>query len=143
MSWALSTREHNTKTIWALDALLHIALPLTCIILFITHPTGQHAAVYASYWLIPMALWALRTANYTPANAWLAVSTNALQSTFIAHAVGSIVWLYTVQMSAGHWLALIPVVAVERLLITGMSVLALQVMVTVAKTAIKAVPKQQ
>jgi len=143
ISWGLSTAEYKTKTILVLDALLHVALPLTCIILFITNPTGHQAAVYTSYWLIPMALWVLRIANYAPANSWLAISGNALQSTFIAHAVGSIIWLYAVPMSASHWLALIPVVAVERLLIAGMSILALQAMVTAANTTTKAVPTQQ
>jgi hypothetical protein len=138
MSWALNTTEHKTKTTWTLDALLHIALPLTCIILFITNPAGKQAAPYASYWLIPIALWTLRILNLTPTNTWFATSLNALQSTFIAHAVGSIIWLYVVPMSANQWLALIPVVAIERLLIAGMSVLALQAMVAIAQTATKA-----
>ncbi len=44
---------------------------------------------------------------------------HALASTFIAHAVGSVIWLYTVPMVASAWLALIPIVACERLLYTA------------------------
>ena len=41
---------------------------------------------------------------------------DALASTFIAHAVGSVIWLYTVPMTAAAWIALIPLVACERML---------------------------
>jgi hypothetical protein len=45
----------------------------------------------------------------------------SLGSTFTAHAVGSVIWLYTIPMTAGMWLALIPIVALERLCFaTGM-----------------------
>jgi len=40
---------------------------------------------------------------------------NVLGSTFVAHAVGSTIWLYTIGMNASVWNALIPIVALERL----------------------------
>src|SRR2546430_1999084 len=47
----------------------------------------------------------------------------ALGSAFIAHAVGSVIWLYTVGMTPAAWLGLIPVVFVERMLCAaGMTV---------------------
>lgn len=84
-----------------------IGLPLLCMILFLAHPTGLAAAPYALYWFIPMMI-AFRAHN----SMWH----HALASTFTAHAVGSVIWIYTVPMSASVWLALIPVVACERLL---------------------------
>jgi hypothetical protein len=46
-----------------------------------------------------------------------------LGSTFIAHAVGSTIWIYTVPMTAQMWLGLMPLVAIERLCFaTGMVV---------------------
>jgi hypothetical protein len=78
--------------------------------LFWVHPIGAQAWPYALYWLIPVVLYCLgnnKNNVYT-----------ALGSTFIAHAAGSIIWLYTVPMTSQQWLALIPVVAVERLIST-------------------------
>ncbi|HEV2601144.1 MAG TPA: hypothetical protein VGT41_02500 [Candidatus Babeliales bacterium] len=86
--------------------LVRLAVPVVCFALFVTHPVGMYAAPYAFYWFIPMILY------FTPnKNIFL----TALASTFTAHAVGSVIWLYTVPMSAAAWLALIPLVAVERL----------------------------
>jgi hypothetical protein len=90
------------------------ALPMACMALFWLHPVGYAAAPYALYWLIPVAVF------FVPSHH---LFLNALGSTFVAHAVGSVIWLYTVPMESSAWLALIPIVAVERLLCaTGMVV---------------------
>lgn len=78
---------------------------LLCIFLFICHPIGASAALYSLFWVIPIFC-----AFYLPQN----IFAKALSSTFIAHAVGSVIWLYTVPMSANQWLMLIPIVMVER-----------------------------
>ena len=88
-------------------------LPLVCMALFVLHPVGGSAAGYALYWLIPAAL-ALCTRN---------VVCDALISSFVAHAVGSVIWLYTVPMVASQWLGLIPVVPFERCAIAAGMVL--------------------
>jgi len=75
-------------------------------ILFIMHPVAGQAFAYSFYWLIPIALYALGNKSSF---------CRALSATFLAHAVGSIIWLYTVSMTSAQWLSLIPVVAVERL----------------------------
>jgi hypothetical protein len=96
---------------WQLPSRFYRAgLPLLCMILFLSHPTGIAAAPYAFFWFIPMLI-AFRTSN--------SIWHHALASTFIAHAVGSVIWIYTVPMSAAVWLALIPVVACERALYTA------------------------
>jgi len=103
------------------------ALPLVCMALFWLHPMGLAAGVYALYWLIPVIVFYSKSNNFF---------FNALGSTFVAHAVGSVIWLYTVPMAPAAWLALMPVVAVERLLFaTGMVVVR-----TVADTVVTRVP---
>lgn len=92
--------------------LVRAALPLTCMVLFWMHPTGFAAGVYALYWLIPVMIHFLSRKH---------IFFEALGSTFVAHAVGSVIWLYAMPMAPGVWFALIPVVAIERLLFaTGM-----------------------
>jgi hypothetical protein len=92
--------------------LIRVGLPLTCMMLFWAHPVGLAAGAYALYWLVPVAVHCLARKH---------VFFEALGSTFVAHAVGSVIWLYVMPMTSGVWLALIPVVAIERLLFaTGM-----------------------
>ncbi|MGE0207035.1 MAG: hypothetical protein AB7R69_04255 [Candidatus Babeliales bacterium] len=85
-----------------------LLLPLLCMVLFLVHPVGNQAWAYSLYWLIPVALY------------WFSqeyVVLHALANSFIMHAVGSVIWLYCVPMSAEHFMALIPVVLVERMII--------------------------
>ena len=93
---------------WATSGKIVKVLPaVICMILFLSHPVGAQAAIYSLFWLIPVyvTLWA-------PANLF----NTALASTFTAHAVGSVIWLYTVSMTPDQWLMLIPVVIAERLM---------------------------
>lgn len=93
---------------WATSNKIVKVIPaLACMMLFLVHPVGAQAALYSLFWLIPVyvTLWA-------PASLF----NTALASTFTAHAVGSVIWLYTVSMSPDQWLMLIPVVIAERLL---------------------------
>ncbi len=85
--------------------LIRLLVPIVCMMLFMLHPVGSAAWVYALYWLIPVALYLFDTKN---------LFAQALGSTFIAHAVGSVIWLYTVPMSVAAWYALIPIVVIER-----------------------------
>jgi len=86
---------------------------LVCMAAFIAHPVGQQAWIYSLYWLIPTIALAL------PSHLFL----RSLGATFTAHSIGSVVWLYAFPSTAAFWLALIPVVAFERLLFaSGISV---------------------
>lgn len=86
---------------------LSIILPILCMILFVMHPTGKQAWVYALYWVIPPLLWVMKD------TVWI----RALQASFVCHAIGSVVWLYTGDLSAGEWISLMPIVIVERAII--------------------------
>ena len=81
------------------------AVPIACMALFIAHPVGGQAWSYSLYWLVPAA------ALLLPQNLFL----RSLGSTFTAHAIGGIIWLYTLPSTPEMWIALIPVVAFERL----------------------------
>ncbi len=87
--------------------LIRLVLPIMCIMLFIAHPVGGQALLYSLYWLIPIILY------FIPHRS---LFLTALGSTFIAHAVGSVIWCYTVPMTVSMWMVLMPIVALERTL---------------------------
>lgn len=92
---------------WAFDnKIISLLIPLTCMVTFLIHPIGFAAAPYVLYWIIPMVLYFIKEKT---------IFTHSLSSTFIAHAVGSVIWLYLHPISPEFWLALIPLVAFERL----------------------------
>ena len=80
---------------------MQILVPVLCMALFGLHPVGSQAFAYTLYWLIPVTLYIMsslvnvlpRFQQFTP------IFLQALSSTFIAHAVGSVIWLYTVGMT--------------------------------------------
>jgi len=84
-----------------------LLVPICCMALFALNPIGAKAFAYCMLWLIPVAI--TLSNNST-------VFLTALSSTFIAHAIGSLIWLYTLPMPAQAWLNLIPVALVERVM---------------------------
>jgi len=93
---------------WAYPSLItRVLVPLACMMLFVTNPVGGQAFAYSLYWLIPVALYFVPKKN---------LFLTALGSTFVAHAVGSTIWIYAAPMAPAVWYALIPIVAVERIL---------------------------
>lgn len=98
---------------YAKGKFIQAAVPLACMALFMLHPIGAQAWFYSLYWLIPAIVLVL------PEHLFL----RSLGSTFAAHAIGSIVWLYLIPSTPAFWLALIPVVAFERLMFaSGISI---------------------
>ncbi len=83
---------------------LSTAVPIVCMALFMLHPVGAQVWFYSLYWVIPVA------AKFFPNRLFL----KSLGATFTAHAVGSTLFLYSIPTAPQLWLALIPVVAVER-----------------------------
>lgn len=82
-------------------------LPALAMILFCVHPVGGQAFYYSFYWVVPMIIYCIKQDS---------IYSRALSASFIAHAVGSIVWLYTGTISVEMWTALMPIVIVERLI---------------------------
>lgn len=93
---------------WATNHyVIRLLLPLVCMGLFMIHPVGSQVFVYSLYWLIPVVLY------FIPQRF---LFLQALGSTFVAHAVGSIIWLYTMPMTASLYIGLMPLVLCERIL---------------------------
>jgi hypothetical protein len=113
VSWVV--RAAHVPTIcatayWSFShAAIRILIPIVCMILFWLHPIGAQAWPYALYWFIPILVYIPSTKNN--------IFCTALGSTFVAHGVGSVITLYLMSaLTPAQWLALIPVVAVERLI---------------------------
>ena len=98
---------------------IRLFLPIVCMIAFMVHPVGAQAWVYALYWLIPVAL-------YFFPNKPLFLQ--AVSSSFIQHAVGSVIWLYCAQSTPALWYGLLPIVMIERLLFASGMVVAIHCM---------------
>ena len=96
-----------------------LVVPFACMILFVNHNVGQVAWCYSLYWLIPMGLY------FVPD----CLVARALTASFVAHGLGSVIWLYTTSIDASVWIALIPVVICERLLMAGGMVVVDDIMV--------------
>ncbi len=104
--------------------LIRCGLPLLAIGLFGLHPVGFKAMMYSLFWLIPTLI---------GAGVGKSFFAQALGATFTAHAVGSVIWLYTVPMVPADWLSLIPLVAVERLTFAAGMVVVHAIFVSLAK----------
>jgi len=89
------------------NKMIRVALPLFCMALFIAHPVGSTVFGYSFYWLIPVIVSMLSYRTFF---------LESLGSTFVAHAVGTVIWLYTVPMTTEQWMSLAAIVAGERLL---------------------------
>ena len=96
---------------WTVSSkIIRILAPTLCIALFVAHPIGHAVWGYSLYWLIPIIIAVMPHRS---------IFFKALATTFMAHAVGSVLWLYTISMPKEQWLALIPIVLFERFLLAG------------------------
>lgn len=92
---------------------LSIIVPLIAMAVFIAHPVGRQVWYFSLYWLIPIVV------RMLPDSVRGKLLLNSLGATFTAHAVGGAIWAWTIPMTPAAWIALIPVVAYERLLFAG------------------------
>lgn len=91
-----------------------LAVPLFCIMAFLTHPNGRQVPYYPlMFWLIPLVAYRFRNNLFM----------KSLGTTFTAHAVGGASWIWAFNLPPAVWNSLIPVVISERLLFaTGIAV---------------------
>ncbi|MBI5177501.1 hypothetical protein HY995_05450 [Candidatus Micrarchaeota archaeon] len=87
---------------------LSAIVPLAAIALFIAHPVGRQV------WYFPLIFWSIPVALklFFPEH----LLSKSLGSTLAAHAVGGVVWIYTLPTTPAFWTGLIPIVAYERTL---------------------------
>jgi hypothetical protein len=89
---------------------LNVIVPIIAIIAFISHPVGREVWFFTLFWTIPI-IGKLLPKKYSDN-----VLVKSYGATFAAHSVGGALWIWTIPMAAGQWIALIPVVFVERFL---------------------------
>jgi len=82
-----------------------LAIPAIAMIAFWLHPEGRGAWYYALYWLIPIIAYFWHDKF---------IFARALGTTFVAHSVGSVLFLYFFNLKAAVWIGLLPVVWKER-----------------------------
>ncbi len=82
-------------------------IPLIAMAAFIMHPIGGSVWYFSLYWLIPLLCYFFHDRS---------LLARSLGATFSAHAVGGALWIYAFNMPKPMWDALIPVVAMERVL---------------------------
>ncbi len=99
---AIALKKRDLKTF--------VVIPLLAMIMFCMHPVGNQAFYYSWYWFIPMGIYFFVKDT---------IYSRALAASFVAHAIGSVVWLYTGTLPAETWMALVPLVIVERLIIAA------------------------
>lgn len=83
----------------------HLAAALS-IILFVNHEVGYSVAWYSLFWLIPIICKSLGKNLFY----------DSLAATFTAHAVGTVIYLYTFETTSAFWITLAPRVIIERLI---------------------------
>jgi hypothetical protein len=83
-----------------------LAIPLLAMVVYNLNPVGAQAWAYSLFWLIPVICEVFFRKS---------LFFRALGSTFVAHSIGSSLWGWFVPMTPEVWMALIPVVIVERL----------------------------
>jgi len=93
--------------------MISVATPAVCMMLFMMHPVAGQVWIYSCYWLIPMIIYFLE--QRTGPMYFL----TALRSTFIAHALGSVIWAYLKPITVAQWQLLLPIVVLERLVFAG------------------------
>jgi len=89
---------------------LSIIVPIIAIAAFVLHPVGREVWFFTLFWTIPII------AKLLPKKYSNSLISRSLGATFTAHAVGGAFWIWTIPMTAGQWIALIPIVIYERLL---------------------------
>jgi len=89
---------------------LSVLVPIIAIALFILHPVGREVWFFTLFWTIPI-IGKLLPRKYSGN-----VLVKSYGATFAAHSVGGALWIWTIPMTAGQWIALIPIVFLERFL---------------------------
>jgi hypothetical protein len=89
-------------------------VPLLAILAFWVHPIGRAAWYYPLLWIIPVLCVFFKDRS---------VIANALGATLTSHAVGGVLWLFFFSPPPAFWVSLIPVVIIERLIFTAVSVI--------------------
>lgn len=87
-----------------------LILPSLSIFLFLLHPIGREVWFYSLFWTIPIILFFFKIPK-------LNLFSNSLSSAFVDHSVGSVIYLYLLNIPAHFWIRAIPLTILERIFI--------------------------
>lgn len=88
---------------------INLLIPITAMLIFLSHPVGRSSWQYSLLWLIPVF------AHYFRKNLFI----RSLGATFTAHSVGGALWVWAFGLTREMWLALISQTLLERTLMAG------------------------
>jgi len=93
-------------------------IPGIAIVLFLAHPIGRQVWYYSLFWTIPIAITLLKPyiRKLLKTHDVPTIYLYALSATFVDHAVGSVLFLYYLNIPAVYWNLSIPYVPIERLI---------------------------
>jgi len=95
-----------------------VVIPLICMAGFLLHPIGREVWFYSLFWIIPMAVIVFKDRIDSRLKHPIARTYSySLGTAFVDHAVGSVVYLWFLNIPAQFWIAAIPLTLIERLLI--------------------------
>lgn len=86
-----------------------LIVPVLAMISFNLNEIGRSVWYYSLFWTIPVIVFPIVKKSLVA---------RALASTFVAHSVGGAIWIWAFNMPATVWQGLIPVVAIERGIMT-------------------------
>jgi hypothetical protein len=84
-----------------------LLIPVLAILSFNLNPVGRSVWYYSLFWLIPIVAHFFASRN---------LFMRSLGATFIAHAIGGGIWIWTFHLPKAVWVALIPIIVAERML---------------------------
>lgn len=97
-----------------------IVIPALSILLFLLHPIGREVWFCSLFWTIPLLIAFLKPRiDGLLKNHLAQVYVYSLGSAFTDHAIGSITYLYLMNIPAEFWIQAIPFTIVERLIIAA------------------------
>lgn len=92
-----------------------IIIPAFSILAFLLHPIGREVWYYSLFWTIPILIAFLKTRIDSIVRNYIAqVYIYSLGSSFTDHAIGSIIYLYLINIPPEAWVQAIPFTPVER-----------------------------
>jgi uncharacterized protein YacL len=95
-----------------------IIVPALSILLFLIHPIGREVWFYSLFWTISLLIAVFKPRiDRLLKNHLAQVYAYSLGSAFTDHAIGSITYLYLMNIPAEFWIQAIPFTIVERLII--------------------------
>ena len=83
----------------------NIIIPVISIVAFNLNPVGREVWYFSMYWLIPIAMHFVKDRF---------VFARSLGATFTQHSIGGALWVWFLHLPPQAWIALIPIVAIER-----------------------------